>query len=91
MRKKIIFYGNVQGIGFRYVANVVAEKYGLYGWVKNNKDGSVTLVLEGLQESIDLMLNYLKQFFRENINQIEEKEEEEERLTSFDIKHEDEE
>ncbi len=88
MRKRINFYGQVQGVGFRYVTNLVAEKYGLYGWVKNNKDGSVTLVLEGVEESINEMLNYLQNFFKENIDKIEEKEEPEEKLTSFEIKHE---
>jgi len=62
MRKKITFYGQVQGVGFRYVANLIAEKYGLYGWVKNNKDGSVTLVVEGIEESINEMLDYLQKF-----------------------------
>jgi acylphosphatase len=89
MRKRINFYGQVQGVGFRYVTNVVAEKYGLYGWVRNNKDGSVTLVFEGLDDSVELALNYLKKFFRENIDKIDEKLEPEEKLTSFDIKHED--
>jgi acylphosphatase len=87
MRKKYIFYGQVQGVGFRYVANLVAEKYGLYGWVKNNKDGSVTLVVEGLEEGISEMIDYIKKFFKENIDEIEEKEEPEEKLTSFEIKH----
>ena len=88
MRKKITFYGQVQGVGFRYVANLIAEKYGLSGWVKNNKDGSVTLVGEGIEESINEMLDYLKKFFKENIDELEEKEEPEEKLTSFEIKHE---
>ena len=88
MRKRINFYGEVQGVGFRYVANLVAEKYGIYGWVRNNKDGSVTLVMEGLDESINEMLKYLKNFFQENIDHLEEIEEPEEKLSSFDIKYE---
>ncbi|NMB92351.1 MAG: acylphosphatase [Parcubacteria group bacterium] len=88
MRKRIHFYGVVQGVGFRYVANVVAEKYGLYGWVRNNKDGSVTLVFEGLKDSINEALDYLKKFFKENIDHVEEIEEPEEKLISFEIKHE---
>ena len=88
MRKRINFYGEVQGVGFRYVTNLVAEKYGIYGWVRNNKDGSVTLVMEGLDESINEMLNYLKNFFQENIDHLDEIEEPEEKLSSFDIKYE---
>ena len=88
MRKRINFYGEVQGVGFRYVANLVAEKYGIYGWVRNNKDGSVTLVMEGLDEGMNEMLKYLKNFFQENIDNIEEKTEPQENLTCFEIKHE---
>jgi acylphosphatase len=88
MRKRCIFYGQVQGVGFRYVTNIVAEKYGLYGWVRNNKDGSVTLVIEGLDDSIKFMIDYLKNFFHENIDKVEELEEKEEKLSSFEIKHE---
>ena len=88
MRKRINFYGAVQGVGFRYVTNLVAEKYGIYGWVRNNKDGSVTLVMEGLDESMNEMLKYLKNFFQENIDHLEEIEEPEEKLSSFDIKYE---
>jgi len=88
MRKRINFYGEVQGVGFRYVANLVAEKYGIYGWVRNNKDGSVTLVMEGLDEGMNEMLKYLKNFFQENIDHLEEIEEPEEKLSSFDIKYE---
>ena len=88
MRKKCTFYGTVQGVGFRYVANIEAEQYGLYGWVRNNKNGSVTLVIEGLDDSIKLMIDYLKNFFHENIDKVEELEEKEERLCSFEIKHE---
>ena len=88
MRKKCIFYGQVQGVGFRYVTNIVAEKYGLYGWVRNNKNGSVTLVIEGLDDSNKFMIDYLKNFFHENIDKVEELEEKEERLSSFENKYE---
>lgn len=88
MRKRITFYGNVQGVGFRYVTTLIAEKYGIYGWVQNNKDGSVTLVVEGLENSIKELVDYLHNFFKENIDTIEEKEEPEEKLTSFEIKYE---
>lgn len=87
MRKRINFYGNVQGVGFRYTCQNLATDFNLNGWVKNNKDGSVTLVLEGSAENINLMLNYLKQIFDKNIIRIEEILEPEEKLTFFEIKY----
>ena len=41
IRKHIIFYGRVQGVGFRYYAVQKANQLGLTGWVKNLYDGSV--------------------------------------------------
>lgn len=34
IRKHIIFYGRVQGVGFRYYAVQKANQLGLTGWVK---------------------------------------------------------
>ena len=42
------FYGGrVQGVGFRYTAEAIAEELGLKGWVKNLPDGRVEVVCEG--------------------------------------------
>ena len=43
IRKHIIFYGRVQGVGFRYYAVQKANQLGLTGWVKNLYDGSVEM------------------------------------------------
>ena len=56
IRKHIIFYGSVQGVGFRYRAQYAAEAYGVSGWVRNLYDGSVEMEAEGTEQSIDNML-----------------------------------
>ena len=45
-RREYKVYGRVQGVGFRYTARQLAHKYDVTGWVKNEYDGSVTLVLQ---------------------------------------------
>lgn len=35
IRRHIIFYGHVQGVGFRYYCVHKARQLGLTGWVKN--------------------------------------------------------
>lgn len=40
-------YGRVQGVGFRYAARNQARSLQLKGWVKNQPDGSVNLVIKG--------------------------------------------
>ena len=43
IRKHIVFYGRVQGVGFRYYAVNKANQLGLTGWVKNLPDGTVEM------------------------------------------------
>ena len=49
--------GRVQGIGYRYWAiNKAKEIGGLSGWVRNEADGSVEILMEGEEDNIDSML-----------------------------------
>ena len=56
LRKHIIFYGWVQGVGFRYRARHAAEMYGCTGWVRNEWDGSVTMEIQGTEDAIDKVI-----------------------------------
>ena len=47
IRKHIVFYGRVQGVGFRYYAVNKANQLGLTGWVKNLPDGTVEMEVQG--------------------------------------------
>ena len=86
MKKKFIFQGKVQSVGFRYAAKILAEKYNLAGWVQNNDNGSVTLVVEGLEENMESLINNLKDYFKNNIENIEESIEKDDGLIGFEIK-----
>jgi len=44
---RIIVSGRVQGVGFRYYTQITAEKFQLTGWVKNNDDGTVLIMVSG--------------------------------------------
>lgn len=56
VRKHIVFYGRVQGVGFRWTARYAAESFGVTGWVRNLYDGSVEMEAEGTEESIGQMI-----------------------------------
>ena len=56
IRRHIVFYGQVQGVGFRYRARHTANLYGCTGGVKNEYDGSVTMEIQGLEEQIDRVI-----------------------------------
>lgn len=47
IRKRIVFHGRVQGVGFRYTAKYAAQSMGLTGWVKNEYDGTVLMEVQG--------------------------------------------
>lgn len=53
IRKHIVCYGWVQGVGFRYRARHAADLYGVTGWVRNDLDGSVTMEVQGTEAQID--------------------------------------
>ncbi len=46
-RMRVIYSGNVQGVGFRYQSRQVAAGFEVTGWVKNLADGRVELLAEG--------------------------------------------
>ncbi len=60
IRKHIIFYGRVQGVGFRYYSVNKARQLGLTGWVKNLCDGSVEMEVQGEEPKIDELILFLE-------------------------------
>ena len=59
IRKRIEFTGQVQGVGFRWRARQAANLYDCTGWCRNNWDGSVTMEIQGTEESIDKVIQKL--------------------------------
>lgn len=53
--------GRVQGVGFRYYTAAQAQRLGVRGWVRNERDGSVTVVCEGKRAAVRAMLDWLKE------------------------------
>ena len=56
IRRHIIFYGWVQGVGFRYRARNAANLYGCTGWCRNEWDGSVIMEIQGTEAQIDSVI-----------------------------------
>jgi acylphosphatase len=46
-RRRVIYSGQVQGVGFRYRTLTVARRFAVVGFVRNLADGTVELVAEG--------------------------------------------
>ena len=56
IRKHYIFYGNVQGVGFRYRAYYEASRRGISGWVRNLYDGTVEMEAQGEEDEINALV-----------------------------------
>lgn len=52
--------GRVQGIGFRYFVQRIAERAGLKGWVRNLPDGGVEIEVDGTRAEIELFVHQIK-------------------------------
>ncbi|MEZ4194973.1 MAG: acylphosphatase [Candidatus Paceibacterota bacterium] len=54
-----VITGKVQRVGYRDFVQDAAAELGLFGYVQNQADGSVTLVAQGEPESLRLFVEYL--------------------------------
>ncbi len=55
------FSGTVQGVGFRYTAVAIAQRFpGVSGYVRNLPDGRVEMVAEGEVSDIDSLVDAVK-------------------------------
>jgi acylphosphatase len=58
---EITVIGRVHHVGFRYSAEHMARRYGIFGIVRNTSTGTVYLEIEGSKVATDLMLEWCKQ------------------------------
>ena len=73
IRKHLIIYGDVQGVGFRYRAEHGAAALGVTGWVRNRWDDTVEMEVQGTPEQIRQLLFLINQGRFIDIQGIDEK------------------
>jgi len=66
-----IFFGTVQGVGFRFTAEKTAREAGVRGWVKNLRNGNVEVIAEAPKEVLVRFLERLKDRFSGSINSVD--------------------
>lgn len=52
--------GLVQGVGFRWSTIQIADDLNISGWVRNEPDGSVSIVASGRQENLDKFIERIR-------------------------------
>ena len=69
-RVEASYFGNVQGVGFRFTAQRLAEGLDIKGWVKNLPNGAVQLVAEGSEDNLNKLLGQLNAHFKDDIEDV---------------------
>jgi len=67
VRKRLIFSGRVQKVGFRLEIYELAKRLNLTGWVKNRDDKTVEAEIQGENEKIMFLIKYLKSLKRASV------------------------
>lgn len=60
MAMRLTISGRVQGVGYRASLAEEAVCLGLYGWVRNRRDGSVEAYLDGDEAAIDALVRWAR-------------------------------
>ena len=60
-RRTCVFSGRVQGVGFRYTVQNIAQRHDVGGYVRNLPDGRVELVMEGPDDEMDQVVESINQ------------------------------
>jgi len=58
VRASVIISGRVQGVFFRVETQRAAERIGVYGWVRNQADGTVAAVFEGPKSKVGQAIDW---------------------------------
>ena len=61
VRAHAIISGRVQGVFFRMETRRAAQRFGVFGWVRNRRDGTVEARFEGDNHRVDALLDWCKQ------------------------------
>ena len=72
MKKQVHIYysGHVQGIGFRYTLQDIAENLKVLGWVENLEGARVEVVAEAEEEELSFFLEQVDQHFSRYIQDV---------------------
>ena len=61
VRAHAIISGRVQGVFFRMETKRAADGFGVFGWVRNLRDGTVEAIFEGDQDRVDAVLAWCQE------------------------------
>jgi acylphosphatase len=60
VRVHVFISGRVQGVFFRIETLNVAKRKNVFGWVRNNSDGTVEATFEGAKEDVEKLVEFCR-------------------------------
>jgi acylphosphatase len=86
VRKRVLYSGQVQGVGFRYTTRHLAQGFPVAGYVRNLPSGQVEVVVEGPAEQVEAFLAALARTMADYIEGSTSRDEPPEGLAGFGIR-----
>jgi len=84
----IKIYGQVQGVFFRYTAKERADELTIYGFVRNEDDGTVYTEVEGEEDNLEKFLDWCTDGpYSTKVEKIEKTEGESKNFSEFKIEY----
>lgn len=69
-RFQVRYLGRVQGVGFRYTVQRLANTRNVVGWVRNEPDGSVAAELQADEQTLNQLLDDIQTTMQQNIQNV---------------------
>ena len=86
IRRRVVVHGFVQGVFFRDTTRRRAQREGVSGCVRNNRDGTVEAVFEGEPDAVERLVRFMHEGPRgAQVERVDVHEEEPEGATGFSI------
>jgi len=85
--KRVLYSGRVQGVGFRWTAQQLAQGLAVAGYVRNLRSGQVELVAQGEDAVVDDLLRRVAERMAGCITEAEITEQQTQQFAGFRIRH----
>jgi acylphosphatase len=59
--RRLVIRGRVQGVGYRYSMVEAAYDFGVVGWVRNTREGTVEAVVQGDGAAVEGIIGWCRQ------------------------------